>query len=73
MVDSNPSGLRAGPVSTRATKPYVSGIRIHAAPVAAKVALMSIAPKATMRADVSFTGWGNGNGFRMRFTLGSLL
>ena len=62
-VAIRPSGLRSGPVSTRATKPYVNGTSTHGLPVITNRTLITTAPVATMRAEVSFTGLGNPNIF----------
>lgn len=51
-------GLKVGPDNTRATKPYVRGMRIQAQPVTAYPAAMTTAALATMRAEVSFTSDG---------------
>ena len=58
-VEILPNGLRNGPVHTRAIKPYVSGKSSHGFPVITKATLMTTAPPATMRAEVSLTGFGN--------------
>jgi hypothetical protein len=57
-VESWPSGLSVGPVATRAEKPYVSGRRIQGWSSNTEVEAMATTPAATIRADVSFTGFG---------------
>jgi hypothetical protein len=58
-VEILPNGLSNGPVLTRAINPYVSGRSSHGFPVITKATLITTAPPATMRAEVSLTGFGN--------------
>ena len=58
-VTNCPSGLKVGPVPTRATNPYVSGIKTQIWSNATIVKLIQTTPAATSRAEYSFTGLGN--------------
>ncbi|CAB4672517.1 unannotated protein [freshwater metagenome] len=66
FVTKIPSGLKRGPLATRATKPKESGIRIHQACVAKSATDMITTPVATSRADTSFTGFGKVKSVRTR-------
>src|SRR5665213_1848465 len=54
-----PSGEIFGPAATRATNPYVRGMRSHAHLVASATTAIVKTPRATVRAAASLTGLGN--------------
>src|SRR6202789_3031999 len=60
----HPSGLRVGPVRTRAQNPYASGIVSQYQPVINVNALSATTPEATVRAAFSLTGFGNASSAR---------
>jgi hypothetical protein len=68
LVTSCPSGLSVGPVSTRATNPYASGISSQGWSNTIADDAMMRTPPATRRADSSLTGFGNENSSRVVMT-----
>jgi len=61
VVANLPSGLRVGPVSTRARNPYASTGTSHPCWNATDTTASTATTPATVRADVSLTGFGNEN------------